>query len=121
TLISAGADNTVRLWNLAHRSELASFPTLGVEPTGVCGTRNGAAVVVTCGKKTVLAWNRDARKPAVKLPVRGEARSVALAPAGTLAIGMANGDIQLWDVARQLELERLAGHTGPVDHLAFAG
>ncbi|HEV3338808.1 MAG TPA: WD40 repeat domain-containing protein [Pirellulales bacterium] len=120
-LISAGGDNMVRLWNLASRDEIDSFSTAGIEPTAVCGTRNGSAVVVACGKKTVLAWKRDAHKPASKLPIRGEVRSVALAPTGTLAVSMAEGDIQLWDFDRQLEIERLTGHTGPVDHVVFAG
>jgi WD40 repeat protein len=121
TLISAGADKMVRLWALPQHGEIDSFSTAGIEPTAVCGTRNGAAVVVACGKKTVLVWKRDAQKPASKLPIRGDVRSVALAPSGMLAVSMAEGDIQLWDFDRQLEIERLTGHTGPVDHLIFAG
>jgi WD40 repeat protein len=120
-LVSAGADGMVRLWNLAQRSELVSFSTAGIEPTVVCGARDGATIVVACGKKTVLTWHRDAHKPASKLPIRGEVRSLALAPTGVLAVSMADGDIQLWDLNRQLEVERLTGHVGPVDHLAFAG
>jgi WD40 repeat protein/serine/threonine protein kinase len=97
-LVSAGADLTVRLWNLATKQEVAclkghtdSIWTLTFAPDG--------KTVATCSRDgTVKLWNLAVQAEAATLKGhRGQVAALAFAPDGNLlATAGADGTIRLW-------------------------
>jgi RNA polymerase sigma factor (sigma-70 family) len=122
TLLTAGYDRTVRLWDLGkHESRL----TLGA------GQVTSTALAVSPDRQLV-AWGGTDGKVRLCDAVTGKERrrfegheghvwSVAFAPDGlVLATGGADHTVRLWDVGTGKELRKLEGHRNWVLALAFA-
>jgi WD40 repeat protein/beta-lactamase regulating signal transducer with metallopeptidase domain len=113
TLVTAGRDNTIRLWNLASGKEIRRLARL----------RPVAA-------KPQLKEDRAAKEKAqaelmLRLMARGGGRGgtfcVALAPDGkTLAADCGSNAIQLWDVETGKELRQIQGPPGGLVGLLFS-
>jgi WD40 repeat protein/beta-lactamase regulating signal transducer with metallopeptidase domain len=112
TLITAGDDNTIRLWELASGKEIRRFvrPKPAEPKPPADGDKAGAKP-----KRVRAVFNLMAAR-------QGDAGSfsVALAPDGkTLAAGNGNR-IQLWDVATGKELRQIEGPSTGVAGLLFS-
>ncbi|MFF7250741.1 hypothetical protein ACFZBU_43580 [Embleya sp. NPDC008237] len=129
TLVSSGADGTGRLWAVSTGAPLSTIEGLSyihdIDVYRVTFSPDGHNVVFA---------GDDGQAKLVDLTGRGRNRlytnfggmlvnmfDVAYSPDGrTLATGMADGTVWLWDSATGRLRNRLPGHTGAVSAVAFS-
>ncbi|MBP0451009.1 helix-turn-helix domain-containing protein [Kitasatospora sp. RG8] len=117
TLVSAGADQTARVWDLPTgraTAELRGHPTFVL---GVAVGSDNRTVVTSAGISSppgsVLLW--DLRRGTDLAPGPDRPAVTAVAAAGTRAVvGTADGRTALWDVTGRTP--RLVRATGPTGH-----
>lgn len=134
-LAAAGADGTLRLWNVAvpgHPSPVATLVRAdGQDPLYTAAFSPGGTVLAAAGAgQVVRLWNVSdpARPVPLGRPLTGPAStvySVAFSPDGkTLAAASADKTVRLWDVsnpARAVPLgQPLTGPGGYVESVAFS-
>ncbi|MBI4664216.1 MAG: protein kinase [Verrucomicrobia bacterium] len=110
-LVSVGADQTVRIWDLDSRKERAALRGHLSEVNCVAMTPNGKTIVSGCKDGTLFGWDAQrAVEPkhsfrALPIPVAG----IEFLPAqrGMLSVN-ADGTVSLWDPITLLESERIA-------------
>jgi len=114
-LASAGADGTVRLWNLATSRPVATLHASTQHGAyGVAFSPDGSLLATAGGDGFVRLWNVATRRPVGKpLQASGKTanrygvRAVAFSPDGTLlASAGADGTVRLWNLAtgRQVKI-----------------
>jgi WD40 repeat protein len=127
--VSAGADGTVRLWDLASRAELRRFNGHTGAVEGVAISPGGDYLLSCSQDKTIRLW-----KVATGQEIRrylghgGWVYGVAFSPDGKLALsagtrwgGTAGDDFpRLWNVATGQEIRRFLGHSDAVLGVAFS-
>ena len=125
TLVSAGSDGTMRLWDLAMRRPLGR-PLTGHDGRvwDVAFSPDGTTLAST-GEDGFLALWDVARRQSLGQAPTGQTHyisTVAFSPDGTtLASGIAANGVQLWDVAKRRPDGRpLQGHTEYVSTVAFS-
>jgi tRNA A-37 threonylcarbamoyl transferase component Bud32 len=115
SLVSAGADRTLRVWDVATGAERASF---GQTPQAI----GCLAVVPTTGQvlagqgASLRLWDPQSRQEVLRLGGHADAiRAVAVTADGRK--GLSGGEdraLRLWDLAAGRELGRLAANRGAV-------
>jgi WD40 repeat protein len=116
--ITAGADKTVKLWDLAAGKELKTLATLPDPITGLTVSRDFAAVAVTAGK-TAKAWQVADGKELVSIAHPAEVVSVGFSGDKTrLVTGAADNLARLWEIATGRLLQTFT-HAGPVRGVAL--
>ncbi|MEE3220405.1 MAG: WD40 repeat domain-containing protein, partial [Planctomycetota bacterium] len=134
-LVSGGADNTVRLWNIDDGKQTRSFAWKGEVPAEPPAAIKSVSVS-TDGKKLVVgaSYNKvfvyDIEGPVEASPSRPELVLSYPAPVRGVSAGAdgsrvaACGDdnlVRVWDAASGKELQRFVGHTMPAVGVALAG
>ncbi|MET0234125.1 MAG: helix-turn-helix domain-containing protein [Kibdelosporangium sp.] len=122
TLVSAGRDQTVGLWDATHRRRLATLTghdtwlrALGVSPDGKSLATGG-------DDKRLVLWDTAARTPVATLGQHDDTiREIVFSPDSQM-IATAGNDatVRLWDVRQRTPLAILTGHTGQVTTVAFS-
>jgi WD40 repeat protein len=129
-IVSAGAEGTLRSWDVASRTEIRRFQ-------GHSGPVEGVAVAVSPGGDTTLSCNQDKvvrlRELAAGEEIRrfvghtGWVYGVACSPDGALALsagtswgGKAGDFLGLWDVEAGREIRRSHGHGDAILGVTFA-
>ena len=122
TLASGGADETVRLWDVASGQEkttlqghIGSVESVSFSPDGTTLASGGA-------DETVRLWDVASGQEKTTLQGHiGSVFSVSFSPDGTtLASGGADETVRLWDVASGQEKATLQGHTEGVESVSFS-
>jgi WD40 repeat protein len=122
TLATAGADQTVRLWDVAGRRQLGEPFTGYIASMAL--SPDSRALAITGIISTATLWDVDSHRqlgePFGKPPQY--ASCAVFSPDGaSLATGSALGTVLLWDVASRRQLgEPLAGHDKGVTAMAFS-
>jgi WD40 repeat protein len=123
TLASASQDHTVRLWDVATGTTVATLT--GREYTDeleVVFSPDGS--ILASGDQDGDVWLWDVATHALVATLTGhtdEVTSVVFSPDGTtLASGDDGGTVLLWRVATHTRVATLTGHTGSVDSLVFS-
>jgi WD40 repeat protein len=122
-LLIAALGTNVRLWNISNPSfpsELPSFPgTSG--PGGFTGDRR-SVVAADAGAHFLRAWDYEPRRELPRWPERPATFvSLAFSPdARTVASGLADGEIVVWDMEGKSEPLPLMGHEQLVTALGFS-
>jgi len=124
-LATAGADNTVRLWNF-RTGEAAGVLRGGLAPvTSIAFGPQGQRLAAGTDSGHVTVWNFDVAAPRA-LASEGDAPAVvaALSPSGKLLAtsGTSNGRpaIFLRDIETGTVVQTLLGHAAPVVSLSFS-
>jgi WD40 repeat protein len=120
-LATAGADGTMRLWDVASHQPIAVFHS----PTSVFSvafSTNGRTLATSGADTLVRLWDVASHQPIATLS--GHTRwvdSVAFSPDGNiLATASQDKMARLWDVASHRPIATLSGHTGFVRDVAFS-
>ncbi|MGE5360669.1 MAG: protein kinase domain-containing protein [Bacteroidales bacterium] len=123
-LASGAYDSTVRVWDLASQHEImrdAGF-TLGVLSVGFSpdGSRLLAAGSQRNSDATIRVWDTRALGPWRTFAHESEVAKVAFSPDGaTMAVGMEDGKVVLWDAISGDRLRVLSAHNSRVTALSF--
>jgi WD40 repeat protein len=120
--VSAGADQTVRLWDLVTRKEVLTLRAHAAEVTGVAFSQDGRLLASASRDGTVRVYDAvSGRETACCTGQGGPVLCVAFSPDGChLASGTEDRTIKLWDSQTGGEVHRLAGHVGRVNAIAFS-
>jgi WD40 repeat protein len=126
-LASGGGDDdrTVRIWDLPSGSPRTALWLSSLEPpTSVQGLTFAAAgtlLVAAIRSGTILVWDTTTWTLRHRLDVGAELHETAVSADGdVIAVGGSEGEISLWDLARGRQIGTLAGHSGPVDAMAYS-
>ena len=118
TILASGAhDNTVRLWNVEMRTNIAVLQ----RAHSVSFAPDGTTLASVWGD-TVRLWNVTTKQNITTLSGHtGAVSSVSFSPDGTiLASGAHDNTVKLWDVATAENITTLSGHTGAVSSVSFS-
>jgi WD40 repeat protein len=120
-LASTGYDKTVRIWDVATRSQLQVLTGHTAEVYAVCFRGDGRWLASGGHDGTARIWDLATHKELAALPHRGRVHCVAFSPDRTrLATGCADNTIRLWDLATFREVAELRGHAAYVHGLAWS-
>jgi eukaryotic-like serine/threonine-protein kinase len=121
TLLSGGADRTLRLWDLAGGQERARLGEARQEVGCACFVP-GAGLVLAGQGVTVRAWDPASGREVFRLTGHTDAvRAVAVSADGRYAATGGNDrTVRLWDLQTSREVQRLARQKAGVTGVAFS-
>lgn len=119
-ILTAGADNAVRLWNPVDGKEVRAFAGHTAAATSVAVTADGTQVIAGSVDKTVRIWKTADAAEVITLTQTAAVQSLALsADNSRLAVTGDDGLARVWDLATGQSLQHFAGHEGAVPAVAF--
>jgi tRNA A-37 threonylcarbamoyl transferase component Bud32 len=120
SVVSAGADRTLRLWEVSSGVERASF---GQTPQAIgCLAVVPATGYILAGQGVSLrVWDPESRQEVLRLSGHTDAvRAVAVTADGRRALsGGDDRTLRLWDLTTGREVGRMAGHRATVAGVAL--
>lgn len=114
-------DNTARLWRLSDLFPMHTFVHIDSWVRNIAFTPNGRWLATASDDDIIRLW--DIEKTTLQLAIRElkGARTLAISPDGSmLAVGLQNGDIQLYSLSDGEFLLTLSGHKDWIRCLAFS-
>ncbi|HUE69438.1 MAG TPA: hypothetical protein VMP01_01005 [Pirellulaceae bacterium] len=127
-LFSAGADKLIRQWDASTGKLLRTLAGSPAPVTSLAIAPDGQHLLAVCGEAQLRTWQWDGSAAADGSPLQPQEaqtpanlRSVALTGDGQrIVTGSDDGQVRLSDRASGKEIERFAGHTGPVTSVAIS-
>ncbi len=125
-VVTAGADGTVRVWDIENGNLQGVLRGHTSEVNAVCCGRDGEKPIAVSASSdgAVRVWNLVSDEPGAVLSGHvGRVNAVALAEVGGELVAASGGDdrtIRLWNLASGRMVGRLTGHSRSVRTLAFA-
>ena len=122
-LASFSADGLVRLWQAADGALLETFQSEREGWDGRLAFSPDGENIILAVQDRVMLWNVPGGEMLRTIEVNGEKHVNSLAfslDGSVLAVGLSNGDIQLWSGTDGSWLHTLPGHTSRVSDLAFS-
>ncbi|HEV3262335.1 MAG TPA: hypothetical protein VG013_36120 [Gemmataceae bacterium] len=121
-LVTAGFDNSVRVWGLASGVELRRLEGHQNAIISIALLPDGKRAVSGSFDRSVRMWDLASGKELRRFDGHtGEVHHVAASPDGRfVASASYDGTIRLWGVASGKELRRFDGHQGQVYTVAFS-
>jgi tetratricopeptide (TPR) repeat protein len=122
TLASAGADGTVRLWEVGTGKAVHSIAAHSAEAKAVAFDPRGLQVASASLDGTIKIWECETARQTGSLPGHpGGVDSIAFSPDGkTLVSGGRDRKVKLWDLASGRETRTLVGHVLAVTGVSFS-
>jgi WD40 repeat protein len=123
-LISANTNSRTgaTLWDIATQTELRVFPNNRPAQAFVVTSVDGQYLLTNISSTVSRLWELETGSPIRDFNSRIENTSLDISPDGsTIAIGLVNGQVQLWDVATGNQEHRLlALSSNLVSYVAFS-
>ncbi|MFP6692682.1 MAG: WD40 repeat domain-containing protein, partial [Pirellulales bacterium] len=133
-LVSGGADNTVRLWNIDDGQQTRSFAWEGEVPAepppaikSVSVSTDGKKLVVGASYNKVFVYDIEGAaeaspsRPELVLSYPAPVRGVSAGADGSRVAACGDDNlVRVWDAASGKELQRFVGHTMPAVGVALA-
>ena len=119
---AAPKDKSIRLWDVASRTETASLQGHGEIVYSVAFSPDGSRLASGSKDNTVRLWNVTTQRETARLQGHSETvYSVAFSPDGsTLASGSKDNTVRLWNVTNRTHIATMPGHTDTVTSVAFS-
>ncbi|MBT6153106.1 MAG: hypothetical protein HOK71_09535 [Planctomycetaceae bacterium] len=122
SLLSGGADKTIRHWNADTGALVRTFSGHTQPVTSVLPTADAAQVISTSVDKTVRVWTLANGAPVKSIPVASVIRRLAINSKSTRLTGVGDdGVVRVWDPVAGRELQRFVGHAGVVRGVSISG
>lgn len=121
-LASAGADNSIILWQTSSGRQLRALYGHKVYVRSVAISSDGRWLASGSNDRTVKIWEVDSGREVFNLQKHtGPIVSLAFSPDGRwLASGSVDRTIKIWDLQTGNELQSLTRHTAPLGPVAFS-
>ncbi|WP_329123740.1 eIF2A-related protein [Streptomyces sp. NBC_01353] len=121
TLVTAGADKTIRLWNTATGKTRTTLKGHSDGVNAVAFSPDGSTLATAGADRTIRLWDTDTGTTRATLEGHTQGvTSVAFSPDGsTLATAGADSTTRLWETADGKALATLEGHTQALTSVAF--
>ena len=121
-LVSAGQDDTVRIWDAATGGERATLSGQTDLVVAVAIAPDGTWLATGSVNRTVQLWDAATGRELATLTGHTDSvEAVAIAADGTwLASAGQDGTVRIWDAATGRELAILTGHTDSVEAVVIA-
>lgn len=121
-LAVAGADNTIKLWELATGKHLKDLAGHSAAVSSLRFSADGAKLFSASADKSLRLWNAADGQPVVQVETPAAVHSLTLVGDGTtIATGGADNIIRLWKLGGEplalTQAKEIPGHTGPVTAL----
>jgi eukaryotic-like serine/threonine-protein kinase len=119
TLVTAGSDRTIRLWNVASQRHvmISEFLTRSI----AFGADSKTLAIAGQQSNAVHLWDVAGKCERAALAHPTGVEALAFSPDGKLLATCGwEQIIRIWDVASQKEVDALVGHTAPVRCVAFS-
>ena len=121
TLAAVAPDNTVKLWDVAAKTNIATLSGHNHYLTSVAFSPDGTTLASGSADDTVRLWDVATKTHIATLNAYSSVGSVAFSPDGTiLAAGVSAKGVELWDVATKTKIATLSGHSLWVHSVAFS-
>ena len=122
TLATAGADHTIRLWNVTGQNEAQVLRGHQHEVNAVAFSPDGRLLVSVSDDLTIRVWNPATGAPlAVVTGHHGNVRAAVFSPDGeTLVTAGSDTTIKFWNVADWREIGEMTGHSDEINQLSFS-
>lgn len=121
TLISAGKDHHVKVWNLTDRKLMYSCNVGPIDVRSVCIHPKSGNLVVGAGLSVRIIELQTGREIHRYLGHSGQVKSVAVSPDGRRIISCGDDrTVRVWDNRTLRELLRFVRHRGPVNTVAVS-
>ena len=121
-LASGSGDPSVKLWDVATRTNIATRTRFTISVNSVSFSPDGAILASGSLDRIIKLWDVVARTNIATLTGhRGRVTSVSFSSDGAiLASGSWDDTVKLWDVATQTNIATLEGHTRNVTSVSFS-
>lgn len=122
TVASTHDDSTVRLWDIASSTEIATFRGHNERVNTIAFSPDSKILVSGSNDNTINLWDIvNKNRKATLVGHNGSVRAVTFSPDGKiLASGSSDGTIRYWDVNTRKEMAIFAsGHTVDIKSVAF--
>ncbi len=119
-LLTIGNDKQVRVWNLVSGQVERTYTAGSGAIAAACFAPDANINAVAGADKSLTTWN--AGKEVKKFPaLPAQANALAYSTDGnTLAAGLADNSLRLFNVGEGKEIKNIPGHTGPITALLYS-
>ena len=124
-LVSGGKDDLVKLWDVKHRTCLATFDDHAADKSNVNAVAfspDGSVFVSGSDDQTIRIYSTSEKKRiAVFTDTEGCVESIAFSRDGsTLAAGVKDGHIRFWDMAEKKRSGKIQAHDNRIASVVFS-
>jgi len=118
-LYSASLDGKVLKWDLAARTN-TNITNGSIKITSIDISSNGNFIAGISSDGNVLVWDPDNNSESFRVETVGKnIKTIRFSPDGLLAIGDANGTVELWDINKRAKISEVKAHIAQVNDIRF--